>query len=244
MTLHRFATPDDLARHAARYIADIVTAKPDALICVASGETPILTYRELARLQQQGEVDFGQCRFVGLDEWVGFGPTDEGSCAWFLYRDLFVPLAVRPDQIHYFDAKAADLPAECARIDAVIAANGGLDVLLVGIGTNGHLALNEPGTPFGLGCHVVELTEDTKTVGQKYFSRPTALSRGITVGLRHLTEARAVMLLATGPRKTAILHAALTGPVGETVPASIVQQTANAGVWADNAAAALLMNEA
>ncbi len=240
MTLHRFPTPDDLAQHAAQHMASLVAAKPDALLCMASGETPIPTYRELARLHHAGEVDFSQCRFVGLDEWVGFGPADEGSCSWFLYRDLFGPLNLRPEQIHYFDAKAADLPAECARIDAVIANNGGLDLLVVGIGTNGHIALNEPGTPFGVGCHVVELTEETKTVGQKYFSGPTALSLGITVGLRHLTEARDVMVMATGPRKTAILHEALTGPVTEQVPASIVQQHPHAGIWADEVAAGQL----
>jgi glucosamine-6-phosphate isomerase len=238
--LHRFPTPDDLARHAAQHIAAIARAKPGALLCVASGETPIPTYRELARLQQTGEVDVSQCRFVGLDEWVGLGPMDEGSCGWYLYRDLFTPLGLRPDQIHYFDAKAADLPAECARIDALIASNGGLDLLLVGVGTNGHIALNEPGTPFGLGCHVGPLTAETIEVGQKYFTRPTALTAGITVGLRHLTEARDVMVLATGPRKAAILHTALTGPVTEQVPASIVQGKPNVGMWADESAAGML----
>ncbi len=240
MLIHRFPSPHELAQHAAQHIAQIVRAKPDALLCMASGETPIPTYRELARMHQAGEIDISQCRFVGLDEWVGFGPADEGSCSWYLYRDLFVPLGLRAEQIHYFDAKAIDLQAECTKIDALIASNDGLDVLLVGIGTNGHLALNEPGTPFGLGCHVGALTEDTITVGQKYFSGPTALTRGITIGLRHLTEARSVMVLATGSRKTAILHTALTGSVTEQVPASVVQGKSNVGVWADEVAAGQL----
>lgn len=240
MQQQTFPTYDILSDHTARYIADLLRQKPDALLCLASGDTPIGTFRRLTQLALAGEVDLSQCTFVGLDEWVGFGPTDEGSCGYYLYRDLFTPLSIRPEQVHYFDAKAHDLPAECMRIDAIVAQHGGLDLMLVGIGLNGHIALNEPGTPFHRYAFVSDLTETTKAVGQKYFTQPTILERGITLGLQHLMDAQEVILLASGPRKAAPIREALTGPVTEQFPASIVQTHPNAHVWVDNEAGGLL----
>ena len=241
MTLQTFPDHDALSQHTAEHIAALVNQKPDALLCLASGDTPIETYRRFVALAQAGRVDVSRCTFVGLDEWVGFGPDDAGSCSYYVYRDLFRPLDLRSEQVHTFDAKAADLAAECARIDALIDSRGGLDLLLVGMGMNGHIALNEPGTPFTNGCHVVELAESTKTVGQKYFDQETVLTQGITLGLRHLTEARDLILLVSGPKKAPMLHTALTGPVTEQVPASLVQTQPNARVWVDEEAGSLLL---
>lgn len=240
MTIRTFSDSETLAQHTAEHLAAVVRQKPDALLCLASGDTPTETYRRFAGLVQSGRADVSRATFVGLDEWVGFGPDDRGSCSYSVFRDLFAPLGLRPDQVQYFDAKATDLAAECARIDAVIRANGGLDVLLVGMGMNGHIALNEPGTPFGLYSHVIELSESTKTVGQKYFDQPTVLTRGITIGLRHLSEAREVILLVSGAKKSPMLREALTGPVTEQVPASLVQTHPNAHVWIDADAGQLL----
>lgn len=240
MQHQHFPTYDALSDHTARHIAALLRQKPTATLCLASGDTPIGTFRRLTELAQAGDVDVSQCTFIGLDEWVGFGPTDEGSCGFHLYRDLFTPLAIRPEQIYYFDAKAIDLPAECMRIDAKIAQRGGLDLMLVGIGLNGHVALNEPGTSFTRYAYVSELAETTKEVGQKYFTKPTLLDRGITLGLQHLTDAREVILLASGSGKAAIIHEALTGPVTEQLPASIIQTHPNANVWLDKDAGSLL----
>ncbi len=235
-----FLTYDALSDHTARYIADLLRRKPNATLCLASGDTPVGTFHRLTELARAGEADLSQCTFVGLDEWVGFGPADEGSCGYYLYRDLFTPLSIRPEQIYYFDARAIDLPAECMRIDAVLAQRGGLDLMLVGIGLNGHIALNEPGTPFNRYAFVSVLAETTKQIGQKYFTKPTLLDRGITLGLQHLTEAHDVILMASGPRKAAIIRDALTGPVTEQLPASIIQKHPNAHVWLDADAASLL----
>ncbi|WP_338871109.1 glucosamine-6-phosphate deaminase [Spirosoma sp. SC4-14] len=240
MNLKKFADHNTLSQFTAEYIAKKINQKPDSLLCLASGDTPIETYHRFVALVQAGKVDISQCTFVGLDEWVGFGPDDAGSCSYYVYRDLFNPLHLRPDQIHVFDAKADDLATECKRIDAVIRSKGGLDLLLVGMGMNGHIALNEPGTPFNLGCHVVELAESTKTVGQKYFTSQTELTKGITIGLRHLAEARDVILLVSGEKKASILRQALTGPITEEVPASIIQTRPNAHVWVDAAAGSLV----
>ena len=240
MTIQNFSDHDALSQHTAEHIATLINQKPDALLCLASGDTPIETYRRFVALSLAGRVDVSRCTFVGLDEWVGFGPDDAGSCSYYVYRDLFRPLGLRSEQVHTFNAKAADLAAECARIDALIDSRGGLDLLLVGMGMNGHVALNEPGTPFTNGCHVVELAESTKTVGQKYFDQETVLTQGITLGLRHLTGARDVILLVSGAKKAPMLKTALTGPVTEQVPASIVQTQPNARVWVDEGAGSLV----
>ncbi|MCK8490989.1 glucosamine-6-phosphate deaminase [Spirosoma sp. RP8] len=241
MNLQKFPDYNTLSQRTAEQMAAVINRKPDALICVASGDTPTETYRRFVALVQAGKVDSSRCSFVGLDEWVGFGPEDVGSCSHSLYRDLFTPLNLRPDQIYVFNAKSTDLQAECTRIDAVIRKWGGLDLLLVGMGMNGHIALNEPGTPFNLGCHVAELAESTKTVGQKYFDQETQLTKGITTGLRHLAEARAVILIVSGEKKAPMLRQALTGPITEEVPASIVQTRTDACVWVDEDAGRLLV---
>ncbi len=239
MTIHKFPDHATLSQYTAEHIAAIINRKPTATLCLASGDTPIETYNRFVALAQSKRVDVSQCTFVGLDEWVGFGPNDFGSCSYYVFRDLFTPLNLRPDQIHVFDAKATDLAAECARIDAVIESRGGLDLLLVGMGMNGHIALNEPGTPFTLGCHVVQLAESTKTVGQKYFEKETTLTQGITIGLRHLTEAHEVILLVSGEKKAPVLRDALHGPVTEQMPASILQTYSSAQIWVDEAAGSL-----
>ncbi|UFH55725.1 glucosamine-6-phosphate deaminase [Spirosoma sp. KNUC1025] len=240
MTIQAFPDHDTLSQYTAEHIAALINRKPDALLCLASGDTPIETYHRFVALAQDERVDVSRCTFVGLDEWVGFGPDDAGSCSFYVFRDLFTPLKLRADQIHVFNAKADNLAAECARIDALIDARGGLDLLLVGMGMNGHIALNEPGTLFNLGCHVVELAESTKTVGQKYFTQETTLTQGITLGLRHLTQAHEVILMVSGAKKAPTLRDALKGPVSEQLPASILQNQPNAQVWIDEAAGSLL----
>lgn len=240
MTIQVFPDHTTLSQYTAEHIAAVINQKPNTLLCLASGDTPIETYHRFVKLVQDERVDVSQCTFVGLDEWVGMGPDDVGSCSYYVFRDLFTPLNLRPEQIHVFDAKARDLAAECERIDTLIQSRGGLDLLLVGMGMNGHIALNEPGTPFDLGCHIVDLAESTKTVGQKYFTQETTLTQGITLGLRHLTEAHEVILLVSGSKKASMLRDALRGPVTEQVPASILQNQPNAQIWIDEAAGKLL----
>ncbi|OIN60799.1 glucosamine-6-phosphate deaminase [Arsenicibacter rosenii] len=240
MSFRRFPTYAELSQHAAEHIAALLKRKPDALICLASGATPIGTFHQLVELAQTGHANLNQCSFIGLDEWVGMGPDDEGSCSYHLYHDLFIPLAIPAERIHYFNAKADDLAAECRRIDDAIAAHGGLDLLLVGIGLNGHIALNEPGTPFTHYCHVIDLHETTITVGQKYFTKPTPLTRGITIGLQHLMDAREVILMANGHGKAPVINQAMTAPVSTDFPATIIQRHPNAHVWVDEAAGALV----
>lgn len=240
MQLQIFSDYKTLSLHAAQHILALLNRKPAATICVASGDTPTGVYRELARLVKEGAVDVTRCTFVGLDEWVGLGPENRGSCAHYLHRELFDPLGIGPDQFRLFDALAPDLTVECERMNTFVAQQGGFDLMLVGVGLNGHIALNEPGTPFDTYAHVSGLAETTKTVGQKYFSGPTVLTQGVTLGLQHLLDAKEALLLASGSGKAPVIKTALEGPITEGFPASIIQNHPNGLVWLDEPAAAEL----
>ncbi|MEO6979513.1 MAG: glucosamine-6-phosphate deaminase [Mucilaginibacter sp.] len=233
---------DEMCRAAADIIVKQVKQKPGSLFCLTSGDTPAGIYKLLVQYANDGKVDFGQCWFVGLDEWVGMDKDDAGSCTNFLYETFFTPAKIAPSRLMVFDAKAADLDASCAAMDNFIKAHGPLAIMLVGIGMNGHIGLNEPGVNFSSYAHHSPLAPITVEVGQKYFKQETHLTEGITLGLKHLQEAGIPMLLASGIKKAGILATALEGNVTNEVPASIFQTLSAAYIMLDEDAASGLIN--
>ena len=231
-----------LSLETAKLIASLVESIPSPTLCLASGHTPIGAFTCLVEMAQKGEVDFSRCHFIGLDEWVGIPLSAEGSCRYFLDEFFFKKLEIKEDQIHFFDGMATSLEEECRKMDDTITRLGGLDVMLVGIGMNGHIALNEPGTPWNLYAHLSDLHETTVTVGQKYFTEKTQLTKGITLGLQYLREARLPLLMASGQGKAPIVRQALEGEVTEQVPASIFQTLEHGVVMLDAEAASALKN--
>jgi glucosamine-6-phosphate isomerase len=230
MTLNIFSNYETLSEATANVIIDVLTQKPEALICIASGDTPLGVCKLLA---QSDRKLFEKCTFVGLDEWVGMDENDEGSCKYGIYQNVLIPLNIPSERIKYFDAKAEDLASECQKINEFIASRGGLDVMLVGVGMNGHIALNEPNTPFDIYAHVSDLEEITKSVGQKYFTKDTILTQGVTLGLAHLQEAKLPILIANGNRKADVINKALNGEITEQFPASIFQKLEHGLVMLD-----------
>jgi galactosamine-6-phosphate isomerase len=185
-------------------------------------------------------TDVSQFFFIGLDEWVGLPPAVYGSCHNDFQKRLIEPLGLAAKQYHLFDAKAADLQNECALMDKIIEERGGIDLMIVGIGMNGHIGFNEPGVEFDLLSHVSELDEMTVAVGQKYFKEAVVLKKGITLGLRHLSAAKKVLLLANGERKAPVIQKAAEENISPAFPASIMQQHDNGFILVDAAAASLL----
>ncbi|MFO7258672.1 MAG: glucosamine-6-phosphate deaminase [Bacteroidota bacterium] len=242
MKVKVYADYETLSREAADEIIRCVRQKPNAVLCLAAGDTPKLTYETLTARAIKESIDFSGCTFVGLDEWVGIPPDNEGSCSWFLHKYLFTPLSLPPSQIHLFNAMASDLEAECNKMNHTIRAANGIDLMLVGIGMNGHIGFNEPGAPADSYAHVIDLDDTTRTVGQKYFKQQTSLSRGITLGLKHLLEARKVILIASGERKADIIRQTILGPTTPDVPATIVRSHANSIVMLDDAAGRYVKN--
>jgi len=219
-------------------ISDVISQKTNPLVCIASGHTPIGVFECLVKDVKEGKLDLSGCTFLSLDEWVGIDPKDPGSCLSMLKKDFFNQLDIKESQIVAFNVKA-DLEAECKRINDLIALNGGLDVMLVGLGTNGHIGMNEPGTSFELYAHVGELAEETKAVGQKYFTKATSLSNGVTLGLKHLKEAKLPIVMANGKKKSVIIQKILTttSPT-EQIPATIIHRIPQGYVMIDELAAA------
>lgn len=229
-----FADYDALSDHTAQFILQLVRQKPDAVICVASGETPLGTFQKVVANAQPH--DFDRVTFVALDEWVGIDAANPGSCRHYIEKPLIKPLKIPAERVSFFDGMAADLAAECKRVDDFIAQKGGLDLIVVGIGMNGHIGLNEPGSSFDAYAHISDLEEVTATVGQKYFESNTPLTQGITLGLRHFLQAKAAIVIANGARKQDIIGRVLYEPISEQLPASVLYLHANGYLWVDEAA--------
>lgn len=237
--------PDEAAmsRRCAELIRDCLQQKPDALLCLPAGNTAISTYQELVRMVNSGELDISRARFVSLDEWVGLsGDAREDDCTHFMTRHLYGPLNIPAERMTLFDPCAENLEAECRRIDQVIFENGGVDFMMLGLGMNGHLGLNEPGADFHNYSHVMGLSDVTKSVGQKYFSQQTTLSGGITVGIRHMFEAKQVVLQICGKHKQDIVHRLYTTGVTTDLPGSVFQVLPTGSIILDAEAAEKILD--
>lgn len=239
MQVEIFKDYEALSAYAANEIATAIRQNPQLILCMASGHTPARACELLVKKLKEEKIDYSGFFFIGLDEWAGLFPANEGSCHYFFRTKLFEPLNLPSSQYHLFDAMAPNLQNECRKMDTIIQEKG-IDLMLVGIGMNGHIGFNEPGTSFQSHCHVAELDEVTKTVGQKYFSETMVLKQGITTGLGDLLAAQKVFLMANGPKKANVIKDTVEGMVTENFPASIMQLHHNGTVLADEAAASLL----
>lgn len=237
MTISIFRDQQEMARETALLIARILNEKPSALLCFPAGSTSISTFSELVKLHREAKTNFSHCSIVGLDEWVGLGQMQNENCYHFLHEHLFRFLDLKPDQLHFFNGESDDLKSECELTDTFIADHGGIDLMLLGAGMNGHLGLNEPGISPELNSHVIELDTVTRLVGQKYFSAKVALTKGITLGLRQVMEARLVILQINGSHKAPVYRKLFEGKAERDFPASILHQHHNAILMADEAAA-------
>lgn len=240
MRLKQFKNYEELSDFAATDIADAIKNKPSLVLCLASGDTPKLTVDLLVKKIEEEKIDYSRITFIGLDEWVGLPPTNTGSCHYFFQNKLIGPLQLKPSQYFLFDSLAGDLQNECKKMDQFINDKNGIDIMLVGIGMNGHIGFNEPGTSFNNLSHVIELDEITRSVGQKYFNEQVELSKGITIGFKHLLNTKKVFLMANGTKKAEVIQKTVEGPVTESFPASIMQKLENGFVLVDDEAASLL----
>ena len=232
-----------LSVHAATEIIELIKSKPDAVLSLAAGDTPRLTYSLMAKKAIDEKVDFTRCTFIGLDEWVGIPPQNEGSCIFFLQTNIFTPLNISSRQIHLFDAMSDDPGQECRAMDKIILEKSGIDLMLVGVGMNGHIGFNEPGVAIDNYSHVIDLDDATQSVGQKYFRKATTLKKGITLGLNHLLQSRKVIMVANGIKKAEVIRKALEEEITTNMPASIIRTHSMGIVMIDEEAASLLKKE-
>jgi glucosamine-6-phosphate deaminase len=221
---------------AADLVCAQVRARPNGVLGLPTGATPEGMYTELVRRVQGGEVDLSGMTTFNLDEYVGLRPHDPQSYHAYMWEHLFRHTPVRARHLPHGDA--ADPAAEAARYEAAIAGAGGFDLVILGLGHNGHIGFNEPGADFTAGTRVVRLTDQTRQANARYFVSPSAVpAHAITVGIGTICGAKQVLLLASGEAKGAILHRSLAGPVTPDVPATALQGHDHLIVLADRAAA-------
>jgi glucosamine-6-phosphate isomerase len=237
MKLSIYSDKDAMSKATADLIIDQIRQKPDSLLCFPSGESPTIVLKYLVKYGLEGHVDFSQCRFVGLDEWIGMDEQDEGSCKHYLYSHFFDPLNISREKMVFFDGLAENPDAECKRINRYIQENGPIDLMLVGLGMNGHIGLNEPGADFHAYAHIAELDPVTITVAQKYFTKTTELNGGITLGLQHFLEAKTAVLIVAGEKKADIVSKVLTIEISNQVPGTIIRSHENSYLFLDEEAA-------
>ena len=243
MTLYVYSGEHELANAVATEIINLIKEKPTAVICFASGNSPKLSCEHFVNMALSADVDTSQFFFIGLDEWVGVPPAMRGSCHYDFQERIFNPLNIPSSQYHLFDALSTDLQVECDKMDKVIADKGGIDLMIVGIGMNGHIGFNEPGSKFELRSHIVQLDPITKSVGQKYFDQQMQLEKGITLGFEHLLRSKRVLLLANGISKADVIKQTIEGSVSIDFPASVMQLHSNGAIMVDAAAASLLSED-
>ena len=229
-----------MSKEAAENMLQLLQTIEKPLICVASGASPAGMYQALTQLILNGNIDISNWYFVGLDEWGGMNGSDEGSSRHQLNEQLFYPLKIAQDHICFFDGKAKDKEEECSSVEAFIKKHGPITIAILGIGQNGHIAMNEPGTPASLRSHVAAIHPSTQAIGQKYFNELRNLETGLTVGLATLMEAQHLFLLASGKAKAESMYKMLHEPVSEMFPATLLRILESLHIYLDSEAGSLL----
>jgi len=225
---------EEMSTRAAEILVAQVVLKPDSVLGLATGSTPVGAYARMADAYRADRVNFSACRSINLDEYVGVGADDPCSYRYFMGDKLFSHIDILPTNTHLPDGTNRDAAAECARYDQLIADLGPIDLQVLGMGHNGHIAFNEPADHFVAGTHLVELDEQTIEANQRFFnSREEVPKTAYTMGVGAILQARCVLLLVSGEAKADILHQSLTGPITPQVPASILQLHPNLVVIAD-----------
>lgn len=240
MQLNIYKDYQSLSESTANTLIETVISNPTAVLCLATGDTPKLTYELLVNKAIERKVDFSRCTFIGLDEWVGIPPRIEGSCRFFLQSRIFGPLNIQESQVHLFDGMSHDPRDECSRMDDAIVTKGGIDLMLVGVGVNGHIGFNEPGAGTDVYSHLVDLHGITQSVGQKYFTGIVQIKQGLTLGFKTILQSKKLIMIANGLKKAAVMQKALEEEITTDVPAGLVRAHPFCWTVLDEEAASLL----
>jgi glucosamine-6-phosphate deaminase len=232
---------DEVSVLAARMVAQVVRTKPNAVLGLATGSTPLAMYRELIRIHREEALDFSAVRTFNLDEYVGLGPRHPASYHRFMWENLFEHLNIRPELTHVPDGLASDVPAFCEAYEGRIREAGGIDVQILGIGGDGHIGFNEPISSLASRTRIKTLTPRTRADNARFFESESEVPHHvITMGIGTIMEARQVVLMGFGSGKAEALAAAVEGPLTANVPGSVLQMHPRAHVLMDEAAGSRL----
>lgn len=228
---------ESVSRRAANLISAQAISKPDSILGLATGTSPLGAYHQLAAWYTKGDVDFSRIITVNLDEYVGLSPKNSESYHYFMEKNFFSKINIAMDNIHIPKGHVSDLDEACKSYDSLIQNLGGIDLQLLGIGSNGHIGFNEPGKSFQVNTHIVHLADSTIKANSRLFSKIEDVPRrAITMGIRNIFQAGKIVLIASGRNKADALYRSFMEPVTPEVPASILQLHTNLSIVADKEA--------
>lgn len=231
---------NELSRTAGSLIVELLQRKPDATLGLATGSTPLGTYRYLVERYRAGDISLKAAQTFNLDEYCGLPRCHPQSYYHFMYENLFRHVDIQPDNVHIPCTEAGDLQAQCDAYNALLNRSC-VDLQLLGIGSNGHIGFCEPGTPFDRETFLTRLSEQTRLDNQRFFnSLEEVPTTAITMGIRNILQARSIVLIASGRAKAECVAQMINGPITEAVPASALQLHPDVTVIVDEEAASLL----
>jgi glucosamine-6-phosphate deaminase len=231
----------ELSKEGAKKVAAIIREKPDCVLGFATGSTPLGIYEELIRMHREEGLDFSKVVTFNLDEYVGLPPSHDQSYHYFIWENLFKHINVNPSYVHIPMGMADDIDGFCSWYESKILEYGGIDLQILGIGANGHIAFNEPGSSLGSRTRIKTLSEKTIGDNARFFDSQEKVPRyAITMGVGTIMEAHKLLLVASGSSKAEAIQATVEGPIMAKYPATIVQLHQYATVLIDKAAAAKL----
>lgn len=240
MDIRIYKNEAEIGQAAGKLFCDFVCEKPDCVLGLATGATPVPTYNYIAQQYADGKVSFKNVKTFNLDEYCDLPREHKNSYYTFMKENLFSKLDISLDNVGFLNGNAENPEAESARYAADIASKGGIDIQLLGIGRNGHIAFNEPADEFTGESHKIKLTDSTIEANSIYFDDIPMPRYAMTMGIGSIMKAKKIVLIATGSSKAEAIKAMIKGPVTPHCPASVLQQHNDVVVFLDEAAAALL----
>ena len=240
MQIEIFDSELKLAERAADLFEETIRKNPAAVLGLATGASPVNTYKELIERYRAGKISFADITTFNLDEYCDLPRDDKNSYYSFMQQNLFSQVDIRPENVHIENGNAADYDAEAAAYDRAIEAAGGIDLQLLGIGTNGHIGFNEPADAFTDGTFRIKLTESTIKANSRYFTDSDMPRYALTMGIASIMHAKKILLIATGKAKAEAIYNTVKGPISPRCPASVLRLHQNAILLLDTEAASLL----
>ena len=244
MRIYQAKDYNEMSRKAANIISAQVIVKPDAVLGLATGSSPIGTYKQLIEWYNKGDLDFSEIRSVNLDEYKGLDSSNDQSYAYFMRKNLFEHVNIKMDNTNVPNGLEEDIEFECRRYNNIIHQLGGIDLQLLGIGNNGHIGFNEPGEAFEKETHCVHLTEGTIAANARFFESIDDVPKyAYSTGIKNIMQAKSILRIASGESKAEAMYKSLFGPITPAVPASILQLHNNVSIVADEAALSIILDE-
>ena len=241
MKIYKAKDYKDMSRKAANIISAQVIMKPNCVLGLATGSTPIGTYDQLVEWYNKGDLDFSEVTTVNLDEYKGLPRTNDQSYYYFMHQHLFDRVNIDPERTNVPNGMEPDAEKECGRYEELIRSLGGVDLQLLGIGHNGHIGFNEPNGQFDRTTHCVNLTQSTIEANKRFFASEEDVPRqAYTMGIKTIMQANKILMVASGEDKAEIVKRAFFGPITPEVPASVLQLHNDVTLVGDEAALSLI----